>query len=85
MDVSTIIAISRKQTATPAGQIADEDYLTYLNVVYKEIFSRLVVNSKKYARQSFTTEVNAGQAEYILPQPGEDSTGLKLVLAAFLD
>lgn len=85
MDVSTIITLSRDQTGTPAGQIADGDYLTYLNVVYKEIFSRLAVNSKKYARQSFDTEVHAGQSEYILPQPGEDSTGLKLVLAAFLD
>ncbi|MBO7693701.1 MAG: hypothetical protein J6T10_13865 [Methanobrevibacter sp.] len=44
-----------------------------------------MVNSRKYAWQSFTTPVNAGQSEYILPQPSEDSTGLKLVLAAFLD
>ncbi|MBP5784664.1 MAG: hypothetical protein J6W16_03660 [Methanobrevibacter sp.] len=44
-----------------------------------------MVNSRKYAWQGFTTPVNAGQSEYILPQPSEDSTGLKLVLAAFLD
>ena len=85
MDVSNIITLSRNQTGTPAWQIADADYLNYLNIIYKDIFSRLSVNSRKYARDSFTTDVNAGQAEYILPQPWEDSTGLKLVLAAFLN
>ena len=85
MDVSTIINLSRDQTGTPAWQISDTDYLNYLNIIYKDIFSRLSVNAKKYAWQSFITEVNAGQSEYILPQPSEDSTGLKLVLTAFLD
>ena len=69
MDVSTIIELSRKQTGTSAGQISDADYLKYLNIIYKDIFSRLVVDSKKYTWQSFDTEVNAGQSEYILPQP----------------
>jgi len=85
MDVSTIIALSRNQTSTTTWQIADADYLTYLNIVYKDIFSRLSVNSKKYAWQSFTTQVNAWQSEYILPQPWDDSTGVKLVLTAFLN
>ena len=85
MDVSTIITLSRDQTNTPASQIADTDYLNYLNIIYKDIFSRLSVNSRKYAWQSFNTEVNAGQSEYILPQPSEDSTWLKLVLTAFLN
>lgn len=85
MDVSTIIELSRKQTSTTTGQIADADYLTYLNIIYKDIFSRLSVNSKKYTWQSFTTEVNAWQWEYILPQPSDESTGVKLVLTAFLD
>lgn len=85
MDVSTIITLSRNQTWTSAWQISDADYLNYLNITYKDIFSRLSVNSRKYAWQSFTTEVNAWQSEYILPQPSEDSTGLKLVLTAFLD
>lgn len=85
MDVSTIITLSRDQTWTPAWQIADSDYLTYLNVIYKDIFSRLSVNSKKYAWDYFNTQVNAWQDEYILPKPGEDSTGIKLVLTAFLD
>ena len=85
MDVSTIINLSRDQTGTPAWQISDTDYLNYLNIIYKDIFSRLSVNAKKYAWQSFVTEVNAWQSEYILPQPSEDSTGLKLVLTAFLD
>ena len=85
MDVSTIINLSRDQTGTPAWQISDTDYLNYLNIIYKDIFSRLSVNAKKYAWQSFVTEVNAWQSEYILPQPSEDSTWLKLVLTAFLD
>lgn len=85
MDVATIIDLSRKQTGTSAWQISDTDYLKYLNITYKDIFSRLSVNAKKYAWQSFITEVNAWQSEYILPQPSEDSTGLKLVLTAFLD
>jgi len=85
MDVATIITLSRNQTSTTTGQISDANYLTYLNIIYKDIFSRLSVNARKYAWQSFITEVNAGQSEYILPQPSEDSTGLKLVLTAFLN
>jgi hypothetical protein len=59
MDVSTIINLSRKQTNTSAGQISDADYLNYLNITYKDIFSRLSVNSKKYTWQSYTTDVIA--------------------------
>jgi hypothetical protein len=59
MDVATIISLSRKQTSATTGQISDNDYLKYLNIIYKDIFSRLVVDSKKYAWQSFTTQVIA--------------------------
>lgn len=85
MDVSTIIALSRKQTSATTWQIADADYLKYLNIIYKDIFSRLVVDSKKYAWQSFTTPVVAWQQEYILPQADSSSTWLKLVLKVFLN
>jgi hypothetical protein len=74
MDVSTIISLSRKQTGTTTGQISDNDYLNYLNIIYKEIFSRLTVDSEKYTWQTFATDVIAGQSEYIIPQPDEDST-----------
>lgn len=85
MDVSTIIKLSRDQTNTPAWQIADADYLTYLNIIYKDIFSRLSVNSKKYTWQRFNTPVIEWQSEYILPQPWDDETWIKLVLKAYLD
>ena len=83
MDVSTIIELSRKQTATPAGQISDADYLKYLNITYKDIFSRLAVNSKKYTWQTYTTDVVAGQNEYIIPRPSNTQTWLKLILDCF--
>ena len=83
MDVSTIINLSRKQTSTTVWQIADADYLTYLNIIYKDIFSRLSVNAKKYTWQVFNTDIVEWQSEYILPTPSENSTGLKLVLNAF--
>lgn len=83
MDVATIINLSRKQTNTPAWQIADADYLTYLNVIYKDIFSRLAVNSKRYTWQSYTTNVVAWQSEYIIPQPSDTQTWLKLILDCF--
>lgn len=83
MDVATIINLSRKQTNTPAWQIADADYLNYLNITYKDIFSRLAVNSKKYTWQSYTTNVVAGQQEYIIPQPSNTQTWLKLILDCF--
>lgn len=83
MDVSTIINLSRKQTSTTAWQIADADYLTYLNIIYKDIFSRLSVNSKKYTWQTYTTDVVAWQQEYIIPQPSDTQTWLKLVLDCF--
>ena len=83
MDVSTIITLSRNQTWTTAWQIADADYLTYLNIIYKDIFSRLSVNSKKYTWQTYTTDVVAWQQEYIIPQPSDTQTWLKLVLDCF--
>lgn len=83
MDVSTIITLSRNQTWTTAGQIPDTDYLRYLNITYKDIFSRLSVNSKKYTRQTYTTDVVAGQSEYIIPQPSNTQTWIKLVLDCF--
>lgn len=83
MDVSTIIDLSRKQTATPIGQISNDDYLKYLNIIYKDIFSRLAVNSKKYTRQSYTTDIVAGQSEYVIPQPSDTQTWIKLVLDCF--
>lgn len=83
MDVATIIDLSRKQTGTSAGQISDADYLNYLNIVYKDIFSRLAVNSKKYTWQTYTTDIVAGQSEYIIPQPSNTQTWLKLILDCF--
>lgn len=83
MDVSTIITLSRKQTATPAWQINDNDYLSYLNTVYKDIFSRLSTASKKYTWQTYTTDVVADQNEYTIPAPVSTQTWLKLVLDVF--
>lgn len=83
MDVSTIISLSRKQTSATSGQISDADYLKYLNIIYKDIFSRLAVDSKKYTWNTFTTPVFAWQSEYILPRPDSSSTWLKLVLKVF--
>ena len=83
MDVATIINLSRKQTSTTAGQIADADYLTYLNIIYKDIFSRLSVNAKKYTWQTYTTDVVAWQSEYVIPQPSNTQTWLKLILDCF--
>ena len=83
MDVSTIISLSRKQTSTTTWQISDNDYLTYLNIVYKDIFSRLSTASKKYTWQTYTTDVVADQTEYTIPAPVSNQTWLKLVLDVF--
>ena len=87
MDVATIIELSRKQTGTSAWQISDNDYLRYLNIVYKDIFSALFVDSKKYTWQSYLSDIVAGQAEYILPNPVSDewNGGLKVLLTVFYD
>lgn len=85
MDVATIIDLSRKQTWTSAWQISDADYLKYLNITYKDVFSRLSIDSKKYAWNSWLTDIVALQSEYILPKPDTDNTWLKLVLKAFYD
>ena len=83
MDVSAIITLSRNQTWTSAWQISDSAYLNYLNIIYKDIFSRLSVNAKKYTWQTYTTDVVAWQSEYIIPQPSNDQTWLKLILDCF--
>jgi len=83
MDVSTIISLSRKQTSTTTWQISDNDYLTYLNIVYKDIFSRLSTASKKYTWQTYVTDVVADQTEYTIPAPVSTQTWLKLVLDVF--
>ena len=87
MDVATIIELSRKQTGTSAWQISDNDYLRYLNIVYKDIFSALFTDSKKYTWQSYLSDIVAGQAEYILPNPVSDewNGGLKVLLTVFYD
>ena len=87
MDVATIIELSRKQTGTSAWQISDNDYLRYLNIVYKDIFSALFVDSKKYTWQSYLSDIVAWQAEYILPNPVSDewNGGLKVLLTVFYD
>ena len=83
MDVSAIITLSRNQTWTSAWQISDSAYLNYLNIIYKDIFSRLSVNAKKYTWQTYTTDVVAWQSEYIIPQSSNDQTWLKLILDCF--
>lgn len=83
MDVSTIISLSRKQTSTTTWQISDNDYLTYLNIVYKDIFSRLSTASKKYTWQTYVTDVVSDQTEYTIPAPVSTQTWLKLVLDVF--
>ena len=85
MDVSTIIELSRKQTGTTTWQISDNDYLKYVNIVYKDIFSSLFTDSKKYTWQTYTTDIVANQSEYILPNPVSDAGngGLKVVLNVF--
>ena len=57
MDVATIIELSRKQTGTSAGQISDTDYLKYVNIVYKDIFSSLFTDSKKYTWQTYRSDI----------------------------
>ena len=87
MDVATIIELSRKQTGTSAGQISDDDYLRYLNIVYKDIFSSLFTDSKKYTWQSYLSDIVKWQSEYILPNPVSDewNGGLKVLLTVFYD
>lgn len=85
MDVSKIISISRKQTSTSSSQIADVDYLDYLNIVYKDIFSRLTVNDKKYTWQRYTGNLVANQSEYTIPAPTSLLTGLKKVLNIYVN
>lgn len=85
MDVSTIISLSRKQTGTTTWQISDNDYLKYVNIVYKDIFSSLFTDSKKYTWQTYTTDIVANQSEYILPNPTSDTDnwGMKVLLNVF--
>jgi hypothetical protein len=54
--------------------------LADLNIVYKEIFSRLATKSKKYTRQTYKTTTVANQSEYQIPRPSVTETGIKRVL-----
>jgi hypothetical protein len=80
MDVSVIIAKSRIQSNTSAGQKSDALMLQDLNIVYKEIFSRLATKNKKYTRQTYSVASVAGQNEYQIQKPTASKTGLKRVL-----
>lgn len=91
MDVSSIFSISRKQTNTSVWQISDATLLIYLNIVYKEVFSRLSVASKKYTRQTYKVPTTVvWQSEYSIPSWNSlDSewnpiSGLKLVLNGYI-
>ena len=80
MDVSAIIEKSRIQTSTNVTQKSDAKMLADLNTVYKDVFSRLAVKSKKYARDLFTTDLVKDQSEYILPIRWATDAGIKRVL-----
>lgn len=80
MDVSTIIEKSRVQTSTNVTQKTDAKMLADLNEVYKDIFSRLAVKSKKYARDYFYTDLIEGQNEYVLPKWSTTDVWVKRVL-----
>lgn len=85
MDVADIISISRRQTNTSTWQVSDAQYLIYLNIIYKDIFSRLSVNAKKYTRQSYSSSLVANQSEYNYPVPSVSDTWLKSVLNVYID
>jgi hypothetical protein len=80
MDVSVIIAKSRIQSNTSAWQKSDDLMLQDLNIVYKEIFSRLATKSKKYTRQTYKVASVANQNEYQIQKPTSVKTWLKRVL-----
>ena len=80
MDVSVIIAKSRVQTNTSVGQKSDALMLADLNIVYKEIFSRLSAKSKKYTWQTYKVNSVANQNEYTIPEPAVSDTGIKRIL-----
>lgn len=68
MDVSSIISISRTQTNTSVGQKTDADVLSYLNIVYSDIFSRLSTKNKKYAWTYYSGDTVVWQNEYTIPK-----------------
>lgn len=80
MDVSTIITKSRRQTGTSVGQKSDALMLDDLNIVYKDIFSKLATKSKKYTRQAYTTDSIVWQNEYKIPEATVLDTGIARVL-----
>lgn len=80
MDVTNIITKSRIQTNTSIWQKSDVLMLQDLNIVYKEIFSRLSTKSKKHTRQTYKTSTVVWQSEYNIPKPAVADTGLKRVL-----
>lgn len=80
MDVSTIIAKSRIQSNMSVWQKSDVLMLADLNIVYKEIFSRLSAKSKKYTRQTYKVNSVANQNEYTIPAPWVSDTGIKRIL-----
>ena len=84
MDVSKIISISRKQTTTSIWQVSDTDYLDYLNIIYQEMFSRLTMSNKKYARQTYLTNLVANQQEYTIPKR-DTLVWLKTVLDCYVN
>ncbi len=68
MDVSSIISISRTQTNTSIWQKPDADVLSYLNIVYSDVFSRLATKNKKYAWTYYSWDTVVWQNEYTIPK-----------------
>lgn len=81
MDVSNIISKSRIQTNTSISQKSDTLMLQDLNIIYWDIFSKLSIKSKKYARDLYSpTAIVSWQNEYTLPKETVSETGVKRVL-----
>lgn len=68
MTVDQIISLARTLTYTDSGQVSDADALIFLNIVYHDIYSRIVNEvDEDYFWDVFSADTIENQNEYVLP------------------
>ena len=69
MTAAEMISLLRRQTQTTSNMIDDDTLASYLDIVHKKIYKKIVNLDKNYFRQRRTSNLVADQTEYSLKLP----------------
>ena len=75
MDASQMITMLRDQTKTTVSMISDATLATYIDIIHKKVYKKIVNLDRNYFWNRRTSNLVANQEEYTLMLPGGGSFG----------